>query len=247
MRAYITVLDGDTDLVPFFVRHYSRLGATEFHVLIYGTQDHMDQTISLIEGEGAKATAIGVIGEEHFAARHRDVYIGHYHGRNGWAFFNDLDEFVDLTPEQVHKITRSGKWPYIKGLWLDRVSEDGSLQDITPGVPLDEQFPMCAKVRAHMNSGQLVYVAAPWGPYMHHPNVCQRGRARLHKAFQATVHHFKWQGNALRRLERRLERIEACGKGDSKWHQRVARMVKILKKHEGLPKNWLNPSKPLGI
>ena len=53
MKAYLTVLDGHTDLVPYFVRYYTRLGATEFPILVYGTHGDADLVQYLVSQENA--------------------------------------------------------------------------------------------------------------------------------------------------------------------------------------------------
>lgn len=267
-RAYVTILDGDMDLLPYYVKHYSRLGVSEFHILIYGHHNEMEQALSLVEltnhhlNLGVKAVPLGVMEEYTFSARNRDVLISNIHGRRSWAFFTDLDEFVQIGVPRLHRLASQGV-PYIKGRWLDRFPLTGSLQDIPTGYTmdssgqvwphliahptLDNNFPGCCRVREKWKMGEWVYVAAPFGPYMHHPNVCEKGRRKFDVAPVADVHHFRWQKNVINRLERRLRRIREAGKNGSDWEARVATMLKRLKKDNGIPKDWLSEAPKLDV
>lgn len=269
-RAYVTVLDGDMDLLPYFVKHYARLGVSEFHILIYGHHREMEQALSLVELTnnylqlGVKAVPLGVMEEHTFSARNRDVLISNIHGRRSWAFFTDLDEFCQIGVKRLHRLAAQ-KAPYIKGRWLDRFPLTGSLQDIpTPHSPpgmdipslwkdllshptLDNHFPGCCRVRERWKMGEWVYVAAPFGPYMHHPNVCEKGKRNFSSAPLADVHHFRWQQNVITRLERRLRRIREAGKGGSDWEKRVGTMLSRLKKDNGIPKDWLEDAPKLDV
>ncbi|MGE4136407.1 MAG: hypothetical protein AB7E98_11915 [Pirellulales bacterium] len=237
MRAYVTILDGDAALLPFFVRHYRRLGATEFPVLLYGDGENASHVRDAIEGQGGRVPFVTIQPSEAFSARHREREIGWMHTVGEWAFFADLDEFAEITPDQVQQAVR-GTRPYIAGRWIDRVGRCGELVDVVPGVPLEAQFPMAGRLRQAWKMGDAVYVLSPRAPTLHHPTACSWGRRHWPQAC-VRVHHFKWQTNVVRRLADRLVRIRAAGKVGSPWAHRVRTMLAHLDTHQGIDPNLL--------
>lgn len=241
MRAYLTVLDGDSALVPYFVRHYSRLGATEFPVLTYSDDPaDLSRICELVEQSGGSPLALRQFGSDEFSAVRRDHFIRDHHPIGKWAFFADLDEFAELTPEQVQRIVRS-KTRFIAGRWLDRVAEGGKLANVEPGDTLESVFPFGTYTRRQLKAGDWVYVMSPRGPDLHHPNVCSYGRNHFEKVPRATVHHFKFQANVIDRLKRRIERIDAMPTSSKRkaWRDRVARTLEYLEANGG----GVNPAK----
>jgi len=249
INAYVTILDGDNGILPFFVRYYRRLGATHFPVIIYDQPDRIaeahDDARQIIQAEGGEYVNAGGMNEVDFAARKRDLFIHDWHqahAKNQWAFFADLDEFPQIRPEEIDWWVREKKPPFfVYGSWLDRVAEEGKLVDVVGDRPLEEQYPMKTriKLRKFINMGGLAYVFCRFPPYHHHPTVCEWGKVRMGRGKQCRVHHFKWQGNALTRLRKRLTRISRSGKKGSEWFRRVRRTVRHLQRHNGVKKGLL--------
>lgn len=235
MRAYLTVLDGDAELVPYFVRHYSRLGATRFPVLIYSDDPtDMARVCGQVEEAGGLPERLGMFRSDYFSAKRRDAFIRDHHPRGQWAFFADLDEFAELTREQVERFVRSG-CRFVAGRWLDRVAEGGKLANLVPGVPLETTFPLGTYTRRQLKAGDWVYVLSPRGPDLHHPNVCSYGKKHFQEVPRVPVHHFKWQLNVLTRLRRRIERIDALPATAVRknWRARIVKTLGYLEQHGG--------------
>lgn len=252
MRAYITVLESDYLLVPYFVRHYSRLGATEFPILAYSNEgkqaEDMDTVCRLVEEAGGKPLPVVAFHQKVFSAYRRDQLIHAIHPKNQWAFFADLDEFAQLTPEKVQQYI-SQDVVYVAGRWLDRLAPGGKLVDIDPSKTLEEQYPMGCHFRQKMGAGDSVFVLSKVAPNLHHPYSCKWGREYFpNRVPVITSHHFKWQGNVLRRLKNRLRRINAKGKHGSGWWKNVKATVNHLERHKGINPAWLRTVGPvLGI
>lgn len=242
----MTVLDGQSDLLPFFVRHYRRLGATSFPVLVYGTDSQMEAACETIVAEGGKPQPVGVFDATTFSAKRREAAIRKVHPDGEWAFFCDLDEFCELDAQQVQHHIHS-KLPYVAGRWVDRVGRHGKLCDVQQDVPLETQFPMQGQLRQTWKMGAAVYVLAPFAPMIHHPNVCAIGRQHWPQSC-VPVHHFKWQANVVDRLKARMIRIGLVGKLRTPWAQRVRRMLQHLEGHDGIdPKLLSHAGSILGI
>ena len=147
MRAYVTIVDGDDALLPFFLEHYSRLGATEFPLLVYGTGQQLARAAQTIRQLTGDCFELGLYDSNVFSAKHREAAIGEFHPRGQWAFFCDLDEFAELTPDDVRWVPRSGM-PYLAGRWVDRVASDGRLADVCVPSRSSGNFP-CPARSAH--------------------------------------------------------------------------------------------------
>jgi hypothetical protein len=247
MRCYVTILDNDLAILPFFVRHYRRLGATVFPVTIYGIERENAGTEAaarkIIEAEGGEFLLLGSFKQFKFSAHAREAFIRDQHPAGEWAFFCDLDEFAEITPEFVQEVV-AGEKPcsFVEGRWRDRVAAGGKLANIQAEIPLEQQFPLASNGRSlnqRLHFGGPCYVLSPFAPTSHHPNVCRMGRSKRGQSLKVTVHHFKWQANVVRRLERRLRRITRKGKVDSGWAARVRRKLKYLREHDGIQLNWL--------
>lgn len=207
MRAYVTVLDGDDDLLPFFVRHYRRLGATQFPVLVYGNAEDMDRAQRIVRAEGGQSVPIEVLPPSEFSTEGREALIASVHHNGEWAFFCDLDEFAELDVGQARSWVEGGA-PFVGGRWLDRVAAGGRLVAVTPNIPLEAQFPFAARTRRAWKLNNSIYVLSPRAPTIHHPNRCKWGRPLWPYVPKITVHHFRWQSNIVDRLKARLVRAQ---------------------------------------
>jgi hypothetical protein len=239
MRAYVTIVDGDDALLPFFIRHYRRLGATEFPLLVYGTVNHLARVLNTFTLIGERPSEVlGLYPSQLFSARHREATIRMLHPPGQWAFFCDLDEFAEIS--DVRTLIANGA-PYVAGRWFDRVGDGGKLLDVREHIRLERQFPCGGELRAHWGMGDLVYVLSPFAPLLHHPQVCRLGKPAWHsgKVPVVRVHHFKWQRNVVPRLRRRLERIAAVGKSNTPWAARVKKMLAHLEAHQGIDPSLL--------
>ena len=236
MRAYITVLDGESDLVPYFVKYYRRLGADTFPVLVYSdVEGELLRVMNLVQESGGEPLSIGQYPSSIFSAARRDQLLRDFHPEGLWSFFCDLDEFADITPQEVRRVINTNP-RYIMGTWIDRVAPGGKLQPINPREPLEKTYPYGCEVRKQLKAGDMVYVLSPRGPDLHHPNACGWGRNFLDEVPRIRVHHFKWQTNVIPRLQRRLQRIEALKSTERRkqWYERVQRTLQYLDTYEGV-------------
>lgn len=241
MRAYVTIVDGDDALLPFFIRHYRRLGATEFPLLVYGSDEQLAGIAHLYSALGEpQPEVLGLYPSDSFSAKHREAVIHVHHPPGEWAFFCDLDEFAEISAAGVAEAIKH-EMPYVAGRWFDRVADGGKLRDVSGYMKLETQFPLGGNLRAHWGMGDLVYVLSPFAPLLHHPQACSLGKPfwRRREVPVVRVHHFKWQRNVVPRLQRRLERIDAAGKSLTPWADRVKKMLAHLDEHQGIDPSLL--------
>lgn len=238
MRCYVTLLENDCALLPFFVEWYRRQGATEFPTLVYGDK-RLHEVAKTVVGDGY--SRLGTFHPSEFSARGREAVIASQHPRGEWAFFCDLDEFCEPLPASYRD------YPFVEGSWVDRCGPGGALVSVQGGVPLETQFPCAASrpLHARMNFGGPVYVAAPFGPRLHHPNACKIGRGLRKGALRVRVHHFKWQKNVVARLEARIARMKP---DQTSWRAKVQRQLNHLSRFGGVnPKLVKEVGSVLGV
>ena len=73
MRSYVTIVDGDVDILPFFARYYTQaLGVDEFYLLTFGTEEHQ-RTAHNILFEYANVVLGPILPAETFLAGVRDT------------------------------------------------------------------------------------------------------------------------------------------------------------------------------
>jgi len=213
MKSYLTVLDGDMQLLPFWIPWQQRLGATRFHAQVYGTTEdacRLEQTAAMT---GARVIVDYIAPAEQFT-------IDNVNGRqftstiDDWAFVSDIDEFpepFDLAAAIEHAEAQGVD--FISGGWLNRVAGGGELPDVEHGRPLEEQFPM---VFDHAWQGTLgattALVLARKPPRNHH-----EGSPTLR------VHHFKWTASLINRLRRRSRRVlrDLRGRKAANWADKL--------------------------
>lgn len=241
LRAYITVCFGHDGLMPWFVRHYARLGVDEFYLMTYGTDEQASQAESKLAELCAEHDVRGIRGEafpaEVFAHRHRQRRVREAHQRDydndAWAVHADLDEFAELPPgiaslKDLFELTDSHM---VCGIWLDRIAANGQMKALPePDQMLEHTYPMAGRIRRRMRMNEDVVVAARFGPLSHHPRKSSWWRQSL----KLNVHHFKWQANVTERMAIRTK--SAFVKGA---HLRRVHRVHDLTL-EGIPRRWFN-------
>lgn len=248
MRAYVTVLNSDHALLPFFVRYYVRLGVKDFPVQIFDEPERYEQVHAhcraVIEANGGRYLRIASFPFVDFSDKLREATIKEFHNGD-WAFFTDLDEFPQVSLEALEAFKRNGK-RFIWGTWLDRVGPGGQLVNVMPDKSLDEQFPMQTKrpMAQILKVEGTAFVFSKKAPDVHHPRMmqwCRRAMANGN-ARKIAVHHFKWQGNVIDRLTKRLVMIEKRT-GQSQWLRNVKRVVSTVR--GGIDPSILVPCKCL--
>lgn len=240
MKAYITILNNEVALVPYFVKHYRSLGATGFPTMVYGETDLEALAKSVGEGFDLRREYPSEI----FSASHRDRTLRKMHRqehpKGEWAFFCDLDEFAQLTREDVERFKATEGLAFVWATWCDRCGPGGKLVEIDPQKTLHEQFPWrCRKsIRKQVDVGGKVFVLSRIGPKIHHPSNVLIGRW---PNVQIKTHHFKWQTNVIERIEWRVRWIEEHRPRAKGWAGRNRRLLNYLKHHGGLNPHYCEP------
>jgi hypothetical protein len=208
MKLICSILD-NVDMWPMFYKFYKDNGVTEFIINSYGPT---------VEGDGVTIYRSVLdptvsIGSQDAAFYNR--YIQENVGEDEWCIFVDLDEFVcmgkpNAASRLVDHIKRADfdKCEYIKGRFIDRVTEDGSFPK-TLEDDLFAQFPVCRDISHGFMGGCGEKVVAAKGKCEiaqgHHYIVPKT--LRMYDSI-AGVHHFKFWGASEERIKARQKSYE---------------------------------------
>jgi len=247
MRSYVTIVDEDVDILPWFIQWQRKLGADEFPLLVYGPQSSFDRASKIITDQGGKVIPLEVLDPSEFYRNGkitREEIYSHYHPEGEWAFFCDIDEFPQLEIEMVR--TAMNHFPLgIFGRWVDRFGPEGKivpLPEFGNGTSLDATFPTACCIQEHFNRPFMTYVLSRYCPTSHHPDRFQR-RFEL-PTMLVPVHHFKFVANVYERIERRIERVPNVSVG---WQEVLKDLWVWLRHHDGADPTIVKPAPNLGI
>ncbi|MET9480875.1 glycosyltransferase family 2 protein [Streptomyces sp. NPDC006638] len=224
----VSVVGGDTSLLPHMLAHYEGLGVEAFHVIRHvesGLDPTLASSVEAVRDAGHDFTRLSVgPWHEHLNPRLiRETMAEH---PDDWWVVADLDEFQvypDSLKETVAHCERHG-FDYVEGAFLDRVAADGSFPDPEPygSVPLWRQYPLAGLVTLRLMGARPTKVPLARGRvelgYGQHNSWTGRGAPAEH--VYAQVHHFKWTASARERLARR---VAAYSSGE--WHINNAKII----------------------
>ncbi|WP_416986614.1 hypothetical protein [Streptomyces sp. T028] len=202
----------EDNLLHNFVRHYRRVGITEFFAAFH-FPDHVPDA----ERERTLGTWRDLVGEPTVVST--GPWHEHLHGElrdrlrvaagEGWHAIADSDEFhaYPLPIEDLIAEADASGHPYVRGLLLDRVAADGGLDGDTEVTDLDIRYPLGGFITANLTQGnprKIILVRSDvelalgshYSPAIRIPFA--QGRI-------IPVHHFKWRPPVLDDLRRRVE------------------------------------------
>jgi glycosyltransferase involved in cell wall biosynthesis len=199
----------DSDVLPFFLAHYRRLGVSEFHVFLHGSWARDE----LATVRAADVTIAGVVDQPYSESLRSPLVEEYARGFPGeWLIIADADEFLELPYPSLKRTVEALcclAADELPASLLQRVSADGRLPTLSEDASLDASFP-CFDFRLteRMNLREpiwkskypLVRVGDQFrlvrGNHLPHS-----GRATAHLPIRGVVHHFKWRDRLLRSVE----------------------------------------------
>lgn len=207
--ALLTSIYEDVHLLPAFLEHYHSSGFGRVHIVTnqHVNKDLWDQVNTLVVNsplpvvlEGPCDVAQSHVTKELNAIRRRHV------GSHEYFAVADLDEFIEYPGpiEAVIDQCRREGAVWMLGEFLDRVTADGN---IPPHVGSDiwTQFPLGGKVGKVLHGGSERKCVLQRGDQSITVGHHGKGANRKAATRVATVHHFKWCGDLVARLQRRVE------------------------------------------
>jgi hypothetical protein len=202
-------------LLDAFITHYRQLGVERFlFALHFPLPTPMSVQEPLIEICRQRIGGARLIAEEpwHESASNRLRDKLRDQAGEGWHLLADADEF-QCHPGGLAETVRAADTagvPVAGGVMLDRVAADGSFPDWSPEQGLDATYPLGAFLTHSLLRGD------PRKIVLVHSSVREvavgNHRApgfRPVNTPRVAIHHFKWRGDVLSYLRRRLDMLTA--------------------------------------
>lgn len=206
-----TVWGEKHNMLPHFIAHYKALGVSEFFFTIHAEDKHSPHVLSMQN-------------ELHHYGIQAQVYIGPWNGAigtklinelkskypNHWFVVADQDE-LQVYPERLDQVISRCEdlgLTYVTGLLLDRVSENGAMSPIRPGLSVWKQFPNCGFITFPLTGANPYKITLCKG--FVELSEGQHGVVTFNKRYPSVgpvmvqVHHFKWEATLEERLKKRL-------------------------------------------
>lgn len=205
---FVSVVGGDTSLLPYSLSHYRELGVESFHVIRH-VESRADPTlgpsVEVMRKAGYDFAEVCV------APWHEDLNAALIRKQmsawpDDWWIVADLDEFhvYDRSPTEVAAYCEEHGFDFVEGAFLDRVSVDGRLTGPLPygEEPLWRQYPLAGQLTLGLLDGRPTKVTLARGSVeldlgQHY---AWTGRGVPVEEIYAQVHHFKWTASAQPRL-----------------------------------------------
>jgi len=214
----VTSLYDHPELLPHFLAHYQRLGATQVIVSVRNAEilNHAEHTC----GSWPFAACTYTVSQRFADSDKRLVELGLLDqfgvGQNDWVSHADVDEFHEY-PRALAEIIRNmnthNDWA-LRGWVVDRLAENGELRTVFPQPNIFEQFPYSGNVTRFIGaSTQKIMLArrrvrlAGWCAH----DTENAYYDRVPFAGEYIVWHFKWIAGLVERLQARMVRDQFAG------------------------------------
>jgi tetratricopeptide (TPR) repeat protein len=239
--AICSLRDG-SELLPHWLEHYSNLGADQLLVGVFDdvispkARDELARCAKRWKFTCFQQTWNNVPEALHEQQRRTGCRLAGAVPET-WIMHTDLDEFHQF-PAPLGEIVAAAEAQQIDaviGWFLDRVARDGSLPIVRSSPTLWEQFPIGCRLTARVmrTVTQKIMLARFGVPvrYGHHHPVAHAnlGLVPLGRADQYVVHHFKWRGDSLVRIQWSLSQPNI----QPKWKKEATRFLTWLKANGG--------------
>lgn len=229
----------DTSLLPYFLEWYKEQGVDQFIInIVDSVEDN-----AIIEDILHKSKNYNLIINSVFygrddnliQAQNREKAQEKYTNNNDWIIFADLDEFHEY-PGGMKNFLKSieGNYNLVKGVFIDRLTENGKFEAYNDQEDLFEQYPIKSDISYSILKVPGPRVSAVRG-------LAHRGSMHISKnpLYQDNmkvkicpqvikINHFKWRHGVVDRTKKRLEHFIRIGGSRA-----VIRESKRLLKHFG--------------
>jgi len=211
--AICSIRNGALDLLPHWLEHYTKLGADE---LLLGVFDDLSPTLRDEIARCADRWRFTCFTQTWNGIPES---VNEWQRRSGcrqagatpetWILHTDLDELHEF-PAPLNEIIAAADGKGIAaviGWLLDRVAADGSMPTVRASPSLWQQFPIGCRLTAGVlgTVSQKIMLAQYAVPvYNGHHYIeggARLGHIPIGRAEQYIVHHFKWHGDVLARME----------------------------------------------
>jgi len=209
----ISHVNGDSDLIEAWLKHYLQLGVEHFHLVVHGSPQENSRLLAI---KNSYPITIEDTYGGPFLGEHKKSHLDAVLARNReqWIVLVDSDEFVEFPyrniPETIQRLNFARANVMVAPM-LQRIKADGTLE--TPPVIEDPfgVFPLCSEElyqKMGVDASILKYPLFFCGSNVqleeegnHNP---PRGAERRTTAMRGVTHHFKFRRTVSERLDKRI-------------------------------------------
>jgi len=231
----------EDELMSEFVAHYTKIGVTDFfvgfHFPDHVTDQERSRTLETWQRLVGPPTIVSTgPWHEHLHGELRDRL--RCEAGEGWHLIADSDEFHGYPhplPDVV-AAAEDSRHRIVKGVLLDRVSNNGALGMQNSELGLDTRYPLAGFITAELTGGDprkivLAKSGVQLGLGSHYSPT-----DTVEDTCPVPVHHFKWRPPVLSDLRRRVEMHSkgAWSEVTSAIRDEAARFLDHLGAHDGI-------------
>ncbi|MDB6131356.1 MAG: hypothetical protein JWM04_2463 [Verrucomicrobiales bacterium] len=235
------------ELLPFYLKYYEGLGATEFVVALWNGQKNPLHEAILQTGVDIRTSVMCDMKDYNGPAEipGLNAIREELAGRHGWYCIADLDEFFhfgESLPAMREAAEKNG-FQAVHGIFHDRVAPEYEFPSISESTSLDLTFPLeCDLTRVAATNNNKICMAKKEVRIESGHHYCH-GKSWNYKA---EVHHFKWRDGIMEQLAERDRFFTAQG---LPWSGESSRFLKTINEKNYLEQSQYNtrPARIIGI
>lgn len=211
IRCFVTVA-GPYALLPYFLKYYSRIGVKQFIVNAYESDpERYGRIIDAVRDQDVDWRMGFWEQKKPLNCRDRTVRLERMAKKRkllgDWTLYPDMDEFAEFPGGNIQEYVRSlsPRVQVVRGRWWDRLAQGGGLPAIDPGKPLEEQFPLMARLsdKFFKSDSRVVVACKGRSAESHHFQWLVRRYGVQRFSEVLNVHHFKWHSTVREHLRGR--------------------------------------------
>lgn len=222
MIRLLTVIGHGSNLIPHFVKHYSK-HVDEINIIVYVSDvvKNLETEVNDYIKNYDNVKVVKVINDRVFDWE-RVTWLYNtvkFKKPNDWWVIADIDEFHLYPNDNLHKLIydcQENGWDLVRGGFIDRVGIDGDFPEIKDDIELFEQFPAMGFFRYPMSKAcpnkicvMRGYVEITSGQHYAKidGNTTWKWQGWNHpliapvETHSVQVHHFKWDKTCVDRIK----------------------------------------------
>jgi hypothetical protein len=249
IRLFVVIYD-TSELLPHFLEYYSKIGVTKFNIgIAYNAQQDND-LVDKVKSYCSNYNCSFIIKklqkyidnkqEIEFLLKQQDPYLN-----DDFIIYCDLDEFIEYPApivEIIDGMKKQNIW-CIKGDFIDRISQDGTLKSVLPNIDIGVQFPIGVDLTKKILKGccQKVILHKGIVPLScsghHNTKFGYLDKWPIGSQNEYSVHHFKWNVNLLKKILAKM----TDSYSNSVYRKEQQRFIDFYNKNNNISMDDLNP------
>ena len=238
----------DMLLIPHIVSHYKSLKIPphQFLIIVHnknGTAPELREAVDLLHDLGVDNVLrwVGVYSSDDMNKKRHKIRADAKVEKDDWVVHADSDQFHEFPLNDAPlflRVVEDLRYDAVYGYYIDRVSDDGTLRNITPTPSLAEQFPLACYVSTQVVqlNNQNEALNRPSKILAFKGRLSEnRGGGMLAEEKDTCVypgrlrsHHYKWVWPLIAKME-----LRAVVQKDLTWHYQSTNVLDHLGKNDG--------------